>query len=288
MTQRALVLGGGGITGIAWELGMLAGLARAGVHLPGADLVVGTSAGSVVGAQITSGADLEELYADQFAPPGTEQAARMGLATLLRWGWAIAGARNSKHARRRVGRLALATATGARAVAAEAQRRAVIKARLRAHSWPLQPFRVTAVDAESGEFAAFGRGSRVGEQPVTLLDAVAASCAVPGVWPPITIGGRRWIDGGVRSATNADLAAGHRRVVVLAPVTRGLGPSTGAAARIAALGGTTRVVLVAPDPAARAAIGRNVLDPARRAAAARAGCAQAGAVAGEVVRIWSG
>lgn len=286
MTRRALVLGGGGITGIAWELGMLAGLARAGVHLRGADLVVGTSAGSVVGAQITSGAELDELYAGQLEPPGAEPAARMGLAPLLRWGWAIAGARNPKHARIRVGRLALATAAGAQAAVA-AQRRTVIAARLRAHSWPEQSLRVTAVDAESGEFAAFGRDSRVGEHPVTLLDAVAASCAVPGVWPPITIGGRQWIDGGVRSATNADLAAGHQRVVVLAPITRGLGPSTGAAARIAALGSVTRVALVAPDAAARAAIGRDVLDPARRAVAARAGWAQAEVVADEVARIWS-
>ena len=58
--RTALVLGGGGITGIAWEIGVLAGLAEAGVDLTGADLVVGTSAGSVVGAQITSGAPLED------------------------------------------------------------------------------------------------------------------------------------------------------------------------------------------------------------------------------------
>lgn len=282
MADRALVLGGGGITGIAWELGILAGLAEAGVDLRSADLVVGTSAGSVVGAQITSGADLDELYASQFAPPGTERPARMGARALLRWGWAIAGSRHPQQARARIGRMALVTAT-----VPQAQRRGVIESRLPAHTWPEQPLLVTAVDAESGEFAAFDRDSRVGVHSVTLVDAVAASCAVPGVWPPITVGGRHWIDGGVRSATNADLAAGYDRVVVLAPITRGIGPSSRAAARVAALGEWARVALVAPDPAARGAIGRNVLDPARRAAGARAGRAQAAAVVDEVARIWS-
>lgn len=57
----ALVLGGGGITGIAWEIGILAGVARAGVDLTDAEVVVGTSAGSVVGAQVTNGVSLEDL-----------------------------------------------------------------------------------------------------------------------------------------------------------------------------------------------------------------------------------
>ena len=74
--RTALVLGGGGITGIAWEIGVLAGLAEAGVDLTGADLVVGTSAGSVVGAQLTCGAELETLYERQLEPPTEEKAAR--------------------------------------------------------------------------------------------------------------------------------------------------------------------------------------------------------------------
>ncbi|MGH3899114.1 MAG: patatin-like phospholipase family protein, partial [Pseudonocardiaceae bacterium] len=89
MPELALVLGSGGITGIAWELGMLAGLAEHGVDLCDADLVVGTSAGSVVGALITSGNDLEELYASQLAPPDPERPVRMGIGTIVRWGWAV-------------------------------------------------------------------------------------------------------------------------------------------------------------------------------------------------------
>src|SRR5215469_4898613 len=61
----ALVLGAGGVTGIAWETGLLKGLRDAGLDLTGADLVVGTSAGSVVAAQITTGVPLDELYGRQ-------------------------------------------------------------------------------------------------------------------------------------------------------------------------------------------------------------------------------
>lgn len=287
MVSRALVLGGGGVTGVAWELGMLAGLADHGVDLRDADLVIGTSAGSVVGALITSGTDLEELYASQLAPPEPERPARMGIATILQWGLAAACSRSSEQMGARLGKMALARVT-----VSEAERRGVIAARLRGHAWPQRALLVTAVDAESGEFAAFATGSQVGGIAVTLVDAVAASCSVPGVWPPTTIGGRRWIDGGVRSATNANLAAGYQRVVVLAPIARGLRSATGAVAQVAALrkqvqGEQAQVALLTPDAAARRAIGRNLLDPAHRAPAAHAGRAQAGSAAAEVAQVWS-
>ncbi|MGQ0719098.1 MAG: patatin-like phospholipase family protein [Pseudonocardiales bacterium] len=283
MPERALVLGGGGITGIAWELGMLAGLAEHGVDLRVADLVVGTSAGSVVGALITLDNDLEELYASQLVPPGPEPPARMGIGTIMRWSWAIACSRGTQQIGARVGRMALATAT-----VPEAERREIIEARLGVCTWPQRTLLVTTIDAASGEFAAFGQGSQVGGIPVTLVDAVAASCSVPGVWPATTIGGRRWIDGGVRSTTNADLAAGHERVVVLAPITRAFPPGAGVAAQVAALREQARVALITPDAAARREIGRNVLDLARRARAALAGRAQAASVVTEVARVWSG
>jgi NTE family protein len=123
---------------------------------------------------------------------------------------------------------------------------------------------------------------------VPLVEAVAASCAVPGVWPPVTTGGRRFIDGGVRSVANADLAAGCDRVVVLAPLVRGFGPLTGVAEQVAQLRAAgAEVELVSPDAAALAAIGRNVLDPAHRPAAARAGRAQAAGVADAIGAVWS-
>ena len=144
--------------------------------------------------------------------------------------------------------------------------------------------RVTAVDAHSGAFRVFDRDSGV-----SLVHAVAASCAVPAVWPPVTIGDHRYIDGGMRSPVNADLAHGHDRVVVLAPSARGIGPLTGVAPQVAELRAAgAAVALVTPDAAAVAAIGPNVLDPARRAAAARAGRAQAAAVVAEIRGVWTG
>jgi NTE family protein len=263
--QRALVLGGGGVTGVAWELGVLAGLKSVGVDLTDAELVVGTSAGSVVGAQITSGVDVAELYERQLLPPAAEIGATLGASSILRFAPVVIGSRDPQKMRARIGRVALRTAT-----VPEAQRIAVIESRLPVKEWPERRLVITAVDALSGEFATFDADSGV-----PLVRAVAASCAVPGVWPPVSAKGRRWIDGGVKSAANVDLAAGCQRVVVLAPMTRGFGPMASVDSQVSALRNEgAEVVVLSPDAAAVAAIGRNVLDPARRAGAARAGFAQ--------------
>ncbi len=279
MGERALVLGGGGITGIAWELGLLAGLAERGVDLTGSDLIIGTSAGSVVGAQIATGVSVEERYAAQLVDPTGEIAASMGRATMLRFGLAFLSSRDPQRVRARLGRLALRART-----VPEQERIDVIARRLPVHDWPERALRITAVDARTGEFRVFDR-----ESGVPLVDAVAASCAVPGVWPPVTTGGRRYVDGGMRSPVNADLADGSDRVVVLAPITRGVGSMIGVAPQVAALRAAgSRVALASPDAAAVRAIGRNVLDPARRAASARAGRAQAAAVAAGIAEVWTG
>jgi NTE family protein len=137
------------------------------------------------------------------------------------------------------------------------------------------------VDAETGEFRTFDRGSGV-----PLLQAVAASCAVPGVYPPVTIDGRRCIDGGMRSAANADLAHDYDRVVVLAPIPRGVGPMASVDAQVSGM--VSRVAVVSPDKDSRTAIGKNVLDPAARAPSAEAGRAQAASVAQRVADVWNG
>ncbi|GFH34788.1 patatin [Streptomyces pacificus] len=262
------MLGGGGLAGIGWEVGILHGLAEAGADVSGADLIVGTSAGSVVGAQLSSGLlTLPELYERQLADPEGEVPAGMGPTVLARYVWGVLRSRDAEAYGARMGRLALSARTEP-----EEARRAVFAARLLTHEWPqARRLVVTAVDALTGRFHAFDRSSGV-----ELLDAVGASCAVPGVWPPVTIGGRRFIDGGVRSSTNADLATGHGTVVIVAPLSVGGGPVPSARAQASRLAATgTRVVLITPDRAARRAFGRNVLDPARRAPSARAGRAQA-------------
>ncbi len=274
-----LVLGGGGITGIAWELGLLAGLAEAGVDLLSADLIIGTSAGSVVGAQIASSTPVETLYLRQLEPPSDELPARLGAREKLAYLAAVLRARGDLATfGRLLGAMSLRAARAGRVPTVE-QRLEVIRSRLPSTEWPERDLRITVVDARSGEFRVITRTDRV-----PLVDAVAASCAVPGVFPPIPIGERAYIDGGFRSSTNADLATGCAKVVVLAPVSRAVGPLKSPQQQLAEFGAS---IVIAPDATSRAAIGKNVLDPAARRGAARAGHVQAATVVEQVRSVWS-
>jgi len=277
MDRRALVLGGGGVTGVAWETGLIAGLAGLGINLAAADVIIGTSAGALVGADITSGQELEALYQAQLAPPEPEPPARVGWDFIGRLLWDMNTSRSPAQARARIGRWALAAPT-----MPEADRQKVFQARLHSSAWPSQALKVTAVDARTGKLAVFTSAGSA-----DLVDAVGASCAVPGVWPPVTIGERRFMDGGMRTTANADLAAGYERVVIVAPVAVGIGHMVSPGRQAAALSAAgARVALVRPDREALRAIGRNMLDVSRRAAAARAGRTQAATAAPAVRAVW--
>src|SRR5271154_6205838 len=148
MTE-ALVLGGGGVAGIAWITGLLAGLADAGQDVTQADLIVGTSAGSTVAAQLGSGLSLAELYARQVEPErqAAEIMADLDLESFgARVAAAMQGATTVPEIRRAAGRFALGGAT----VPAQ-ERRAAIESRLPAHEWPARALKIVAVDADSGE-----------------------------------------------------------------------------------------------------------------------------------------
>jgi NTE family protein len=273
--MRALVLGGGGVTGIAWETGMLHGLEQHGVRLRDADRVIGTSAGSAVAARIAGPTPLADLYRAQLDGDVTELAAHLGASGLLRI--VVAGLDpDRRRGLRRLGRQALAAKT----VSAEA-RRAVIAARLSGEEWPGRDLQITAVDSAAGELHVFDRTSGV-----SLVDAVAASCAVPLVWPSVRIAGRDYYDGGLASAANAHLASGASRVVVLAPVAAGIRPGTSVASQLRALGDGVGSIVITPDRAARSLMGSNSLDPAKRPAAAAAGLRQAESVAADVAAVW--
>jgi NTE family protein len=274
--RKALVLGGGGVTGIAWELGILAGLAELGVDLGDADIMIGTSAGAVVGAQLATGTSIAELYAEQLLDASGEIAARVGPGVILRWAFASLMPGDDQRVRQRIGKLALAAKT-----VPESDRLKVIGTRLPVHEWPERGLLITAVESVTGDFTVFDR-----ESGVPLVDAVAASCAVPLVWPPVTINGRRYVDGGARSGTNADLAKGYGRVVALAPIPGSARRSGRVSTQLATLGEHVHSTVVSPDARARKVMGRNPLNPAFRAAAAEAGKAQAPSVRDAVAVVW--
>lgn len=283
MTTRALVLGGGGVAGIAWETGVLAGLAERGIDVMAADSVVGTSAGATVAAGLTSGLSIEELLDRQTDPArqNRELVPDIEFAAL----WEAVGAITSEcdqvdAARRRFGELARTGAT-----VSEAARRAVIAGRLPRHDWPDRRLLIPAVDAHTGRPRIFTAASGV-----SLVDAVAAGSAVPGIWPTVSIGGQRYFDGGIRSNENADLAAGFDRVLVLSVMDMPGVEKWGIdlSAQIAALRAHGSLVeVIRADAASAAAVGTNPLDPRTRTPAARAGLAQGRAEGARIGALWS-
>jgi len=277
---HALVLGGGGVAGIAWEIGLLAGLDKAGVALREAGLIVGTSAGSAVAAQLVSGLPLTELLARQVDPakqapeiPAVVDPEKMAAI----FGFDQENPPDRDALRAQIGRIALLTET-----VSEAERREVIVARVPVDAWPEeQELLIVAVDANTGDERVFGR-----ESGVSLIDAVAASCAVPGIWPPVTIGDTRYVDGGVRSAENADLATGEDVVLVLqAMELPGVLDLAEQVESLRAQGST--VLVVKPDEDVVAAMGVNPLDPTVRTPVALAGQRQGVELAKEIAAFWS-
>ena len=243
-------------------MGIILGLHDGGIDVIDAGLVVGTSAGSVVGAQITSGLNLEDLYARQLQPleETKEQVVQFDMNELMQVFAAGIGAPDAQTARARIGAAALAVKT-----MPEEERLAIIASRLPFQEWPnKQRLVITSVDAQSGEWVKFDRDIGV---PLAL--AVSASCAVPGVYPPTTIGGHRYIDGGVRSGTNADIAKGYQRVLILRAETLDVSaldpqhstPFVSFEDELAELERAgSRVMVIIPDEASTEARGPNPLE----------------------------
>jgi NTE family protein len=278
MTSRALVLGGGGVAGIAWETGILLGIAdespAAARALLESDVLLGTSAGSAVAAQLGSGLSLTELFGRQVEEASREIDPGVAIDQLSELFLAAASdpAATLTQRRQRIGAVALAAET-----VPEPVRREVIAHRLPSAVWPQRALRVTAIDVETGELTVFDRDSGV-----DLVDAVAASCAVPGAWPPVTIADRRYMDGGIGSTVNLHLAEDCAQAVVLVPAAESAPSafSAGAATEVHQFGGAALGVFA--DDESLAAFGPNPLDPNCRPASARAGRAQGRRVAATV------
>ncbi|MFO7274610.1 MAG: patatin-like phospholipase family protein [Bacillota bacterium] len=253
MNERALVMGGGGLLGIGWMVGLAAAWKDAGVDLDRADLVVGTSAGSVVGTLIRSGIDLAQvtrLVEAGLGLPATALAKVMTGAGLTEGEWV-----------------------------------SLFQAPLGDAPWPERPLRISAVDVETGAPVMWTRDSGV-----PLARALAASCAVPNLLPTVEINGRRYLDGGARSGTHADQAAGFARVLIVAPMggpKYALGHEMLQKERAALQAGGSRVMVVLPDEATAQVFGDNLMDPTRIFDALESGRRQGAELAGAVREFWN-
>ncbi len=286
---RALVLSGGGPVGIGWEAGVISGLAAQGVDAALADYILGTSAGSVVGAEIALGRDIgdvsERLRANASPSSDRKPAGASGeqMQELIKAFRDLFTSTEPDEVKR--------AKIGAFALEAETPPEESFVANfghLVDADWPRR-YACTAVDALTGEFVVWDEHSGA-----PLGRAVASSCAVPGIFPPITINGRRYIDGGMRSATNADLAKGRDRVLILSLMNPAAmsGPFAAIAAgfndEVAALqdaGGTVEVIF--PDADAATAMGVNLMDPSMVTPAVEAGERQGKLVADRLAEFWS-
>lgn len=278
------MLAGGGIAGIAWETGVLRGIAdespAAARLLVESEVLVGTSAGSAVAAQLSSGHTLDELFDRQVAESSAEIDSGVDVETITELFLTALAAPyeepldKTRQQMQRIGAVALATETVPAPV-----RRQVIAQRLPSHEWPERAVRLTAIDVATGELTVFDR-----ESGVDLVDAVAASCAVPGAWPPVSIADRHYMDGGVASSVNLVVAADCDVAVVLvpsgidAPSPFGAGP----AAEVSSFPGAAFAVFADAD--SLAAFGPNALDPGCRIPSAMAGREQGRREAAAIAR----
>ncbi len=261
----ALVLGGGGLVGGAWELGVLSGLRARGLRRP--DFVLGSSIGSIVGAAECAGAPEESvmLPAAALQPVLNGYLARVDptlMAQIMGRGFGLDAAERAT-----IGGLAARADSGP-----EAEFIDRVATLLPGDDWP-PGLAIAAVAIDDGEFVIWNERSAV-----PLARAVAASCSGPGVFPPVEVDGRRYMDGGVRSPTNADQAADYERVVVITAVMdtefRKLLDQEASSLRTAG----AKVLVVVPDETSSGAIGPDTFDVSHLDAALSAGRRQAQAV----------
>jgi len=278
-----LVLAGGGYVASSWEIGLITGMADAGLDVRDADLFVGTSAGARVALDLASGKALEEIYQRRAGPGGPPTAP----PPMVDWARIRAGVDDAKQVGgslaeilRRYGALAMTAAVGM-----GSDRRKIVATQLSLQAWPKQRLLIAAVNAETGERRAFDHDSGI-----DLVDAVIATTASFGS-PPMLFGGHHYIDGGYHSSDNADLAIGYERVLILAlrspPQAMRLVPIESGVETLRAAGAQVEVVHPDEDTLAALASTGGQMNPASGRPAAIAGRLQGQRSAGErVASFW--
>ena len=274
--ERAFVLAGGGATGIAWEAGIVIGLRDGGIDVRDADTMIGTSAGSMVAAHLRVGTDEGNAFARIQEGAPLASYGRLGTSDAARYLRAQLNL-DKRSGRALVGQSALTART-----TTEEDWLQAIGLGLAGKPWPEGRLFVTAVDAQTGTSVVFDNTSGV-----PLERAVAASCAVPGVFPAVEVGGRRYVDGGLRTIANADLAAGHRRVRVLSPFPIASHLRDLPLVQLRSLKPRAMTHLVVPDTKDLWAMGANPLDMSRGAGTFETARAHGARIADRVGEMWA-
>lgn len=274
---RTVVLGGGGITGIAWEIGVLTGLLNQGINLAAADMIIGTSAGSFVGAALASGYDMNDYYNSQLTNNNTEPQISASYEIMQLWQKAFSlgggdvieiGKNFGEIAKKHPPKISLE------------ERISVVKSRLVTKDWSPN-LRITAIDAETGKLNYFDNNSGI-----TIEQAVLASGAVPGVWPYVSFLGKDWVDGGMISSANAYLAKDYKKIVIIAPLIQKYGSVPNVFDDALELQKKSEVFLVTPDEYSMQAIGKNIYDASRTKICAEVGFEQGVKAAPLIKKIW--
>lgn len=236
MAKTGLVLGGGGLVGMAYHAGAMKALHEVGLQLASADVIVGTSAGAIIGSYLASGWSGEDFYEyahgrhrDVAKDPDDHQEVVRQLFVPM-WETPL------QRAQRSIGSLfAIASSRGfwrggkQGRIPHEALRRAfpaglysTERTRERLHedlpeTWPREGLFICAADLYSGKLVPFGREAA---PAAPFPDAVLASTAIPGLFPPVKIGDRPYVDGGIVSATSLNLAVeeGCELILCIAPL----------------------------------------------------------------------
>ncbi|WP_239774850.1 patatin-like phospholipase family protein [Mammaliicoccus sp. N-M50] len=247
--EKALVLGGEGITGIAWESGVLAGLMDSGILVNHADKILGSSAGSYVGSILANGQNMKRYYEDLAINHDAADNAQLDPALFELWRDAfVQGKTDERVIGQKLGDI---IHTNPSKVSHD-ERAHSVRQRIGDVDWTEQ-LEITAINAETGELTVFNK-----KTGISLTEAVMASGAVPGIWPHVDFQGVSWIDGGMISSTNAKLMTDYQDIIVLAPLDQKQGLVPSVYEEVESLKEHSNVILITPDQKSKDIIGTNI------------------------------
>lgn len=249
INEKALVLGGGGITGIAWESGVLAGLIDSGILVNHADKILGSSAGSYVGSILANGQNMKTYYEQLANNRDNADNAQLDPSLFELWREAFVEGKTDEQI---IGKYLGDIINKSPSTVSLEERERSVRKRIGNVDWTFQ-LEITAINAKTGTLESFNETSGI-----SLMEAVMASGAVPGIWPHVDMLGASWIDGGMISSTNARLMANYKDIIILAPLDQKQGLVPSVYEDVETLKTNSNVTLITPNQDSRNIIGTNI------------------------------